>query len=132
MTAPKPAPQVQQPTSIMFYVSGLVIAGLLVFFSLMVINSLGLREQTAMATVTGKGYRAAGKTYTTQKIGKRMMTIPRTAPEAYYLWLDIDGKKAAYVVSREMYDRIDSGDQFNARYVRKRLTRGIRVIAISY
>ena len=131
MTAANPAPSTTSPTSIMIYVGGLIIAGLMVYFSFMAINGIGLKEKTAVATVTGKGYRAAGKTYTTQKIGNRMMTIPHVTPEAYYLLLDVEGKHASYVVSGQMYDRVDSGDRFNVRYVRKRITGGIQVTAFS-
>lgn len=131
MTPMNPDSPAKQPTNIMVYVGGLIICILVVYFSFVAINSLGLEEQTVAAVVIGKGYRAAGKTYTTQKIGNRMMTIPHTTPEAYYLWLDIDGKKASYVVSSLEYNRIENGTQFKATYTRKRITGGIQVIAIS-
>lgn len=131
MTEPKSAPTQQQPTNIMVYVGGLVVAGLLVYFSFMAVNSFGLKEKTAEATVTGKGYRAAGKTYTTQKIGNRMLTVPQTTPEAYILELDVAGKPATCAVSRETYERVDAGDRVTAVYVRKRITGGTQVISIS-
>ena len=131
MTPMNPDSPAKQPTNIMVYVGGLIICVLIVYFSFAAVNSLGLEEQTAIAIVTGKGYHAAGKTYTTQKIGNRMMTIPHTTPEAYYLWLDIDGKKASYVVSNLEYNLIESGDQFMVTYTRKRITGGIKVVAIT-
>lgn len=125
------APQATQPPNIMVTVGGLIICILVVYFSFVAINSLGLQEHTAIATVIDKGYRAAGKTYTTQKIGDRMMTIPQTTSEAYYLFLDIDGKKASYVVSSRDYNLTESGDQLEVKYVRKRITGGIQVTAIT-
>ncbi len=131
MTQPNSLPSVQQPTNIMVYLGALILAGFLVYFSFMATNSLGLKEETGPAVIISKGYRAAGKTYTTQKIGNRTLTIPQMTPEMYVLELDIEDKNAAFTVSRQMYDRLDAGDQINAVYRRKRITGGIQVVAIT-
>jgi hypothetical protein len=114
----------------MTYLGGFILAGFLVYFSFTATNSFGLKEQTGPAVIVGKGYHAAGKTYTTQKIGNRVMTLPQITPETYVLELDIEDKTTTFAVSKQIYDRLDVGNQINAVYQRKRITGGLQVVEI--
>jgi hypothetical protein len=111
-------------------VGGFILAGVLVYFGFTATNSLGLKERTGPAVIVDKAYHAAGKTYSTQKVGNRIMNLPQVTPEMYVLELEIEDKTAAFTVSKQTYDRLAAGDQIDAVYQRKRITGGLRVVAI--
>ena len=131
MTQQTSSPTVPQSARFMVYLGGFILAGFLVYLGFTALNNLGLKEKTGPAVILSKDYHAVGKTYTTQKIGKRVMTIPRTTPEMYVLELKIEEKTATFAVSKQIYDGLDAGDQINAVYQRKRITGDVKVVAIS-
>lgn len=120
-----------KPTNIMVYIGGLMLAGILVYFGFTAVNSLGLKTQPATAQVISKGYREAGQTYTTQKVGNSVLTIPQSTPEMYLLELKINGETTHSAVARPIYDRLHAGDQVTVVFQRKRITRGIQVVSVS-
>lgn len=130
MTPPTSSSPIPQAPHFMVYVGGFILAGLLVYFGFTATNSLGLKKRTGPAVIVNKSYHAAGKTYSTQKIGNRVMTIPQTTPEMYVLELKIEDRTTAFAVSKQNYDRLTAGDQINVVYQRKRITGGLRVVAI--
>jgi len=131
MTHSGDAPATPKPTNFMLYIGGLMIAGVLVYFSFTAVNTLGLKEQAAKARVISKGYQKAGKTYTTQKVGNRMLTVPQFTPEMYLLELEVENRATACAVGKTTYDRVSAGDQVSVMYRRKRITGGIQISSVS-
>lgn len=120
-----------QPTNIMVYLGGLILVGFVIYFCFWAINNLGLSEQSGTATVIGKAFHPAGTTYTTQKVGDRMLTIPQSTAEMYLLALRIDEKETAFAAPKEIYDRLNDGARVQVIFKRKRITGGLQVISVS-
>ena len=131
MTDSNAVPATPKPTNIMLYIGGLMLAGILIYFSFTAMNSLGLKDRSATARVISKGYRQAGQTYITQKVGNRMLTLPQFTPEMYLLELEIQGKATSCAVAKTIYDRVTAGDQVTVVYQRKRITGGLQVLTVS-
>ena len=130
MTGPQSVQMIPKPGNIMLYVGGLMLAGLLVYFSFSAVNSMGLQNQSATARVIGKGFQEAGKTYVTQRVGNRMLTVPQVSPEMYLLELDVQGKTTSCAVAKAIYDRVNAGDPVSIVFHTKRITRGIQVLSV--
>lgn len=130
MTPTTSSPSVPQTPCFMVYVGGFIFACALVYLGFTAANSLGLKKRTGPAVIVDKSHHAAGKTYSTQKIGNRVMNLPQITPEMYVLELEIEDKTAAFAVSKRTHDKLAVGDRINAVYQRKRITGGLRVVSI--
>jgi len=119
-----------QPVNFMAVLGGIILAGVAIYAAFMGVNSFGLPEQQGSAVILEKGYRAAGKTYTTQKIGNRMMTLPQITPEAYILKMEIDGKKVEFPTTKAIYDATDTNDRISVTYIRKRITGSLQIVDV--
>lgn len=120
-----------KPTSIMVYINGFMLPGVLVYFGFTAVNSLGLKNQPATAQVISKGYRETGQTCTTQKVGSSVLTIPQSTPEMYLLEPKINGETTHSAVAKPIYDRLNAGDQVAVVSQRNRNPRGIQVVSVS-
>ncbi len=123
--------QGSQPTNFMVIFGGIVVAGFLVYLIFMAANNFGLSEKKGTATILEKGYRQAGRTYITQVIGKRTMTIPQITPEMYILKLDINGRQAEFAASKSQYNALNAGDQVQMTYKHKRITGSMQVLNVN-
>ena len=130
MTQSELSQTIPKPTNFMLYIGGLMLAGLLIYFTFTAVNSLGLKEQSAMARVIAKDYKEAGSTYVTQKVGNRILTIPQSQAEMYLLGLDVQGKSSACAVAKTVYDRLNIGDQVEVVFRRKRVTGSVEVLSV--
>jgi len=119
-----------KPVNFMAVLGGIILAGVAVYAVFMGVNSFGLEDQKGSAVILEKGYREAGKTYTTQKIGNRMMTVPQITPEAYILKMEIDGKKTEFPTTKAVYDATDTDDRISVTYVRKRITGSLQIVDV--
>lgn len=120
-----------QPTNLMVYLGGIILAGFVIYFCFWAMNNLGLPEQSGTATVIGKAFHPAGKTYTTQKVGDRMLTVPQSTAEMYILALRIDEKETAFAAPKAIYDGLSDGARVNVIFKRKRLTGGLQVVSVT-
>lgn len=123
----------QQPQSSRFMVKfGIVIViGVAIYFLFMAIDGIGLKHQTGTAMVIGKTYRESGKTYRTQKIGNRTLTIPQHTPEMYILQLTIGGKQTECAVDKSLYDAVQREDEVNVIYQKRRIMGHLQVIDVT-
>ena len=119
-----------QSSNFMVILGGVIVAGVLIYSVFMAINNLGLQKKEGLATVVGKGYREAGRTYITQVVGKRTLTIPQTTPEMYILKLDIGGRQTEYAASRSLHNELNAGDKVRVAYQRKRITGSLQVLDV--
>jgi hypothetical protein len=124
-----PAQVYASPFMIKVGVVMLVVVGL--YFVFMAVNNLGLVDRHGIATVISKEYHDAGTTYTTQKIGNRMQTLPQTTPEMFILKLDVNGKITECAVDRRLYNSIDRGEQVKVVYKKKRILGGLQVFDVA-
>lgn len=111
--------------------AAVILAGVGLYYSFLAVDGVGLSNREGVATVTGKEYREAGTTYSTQQIGDRMQTIPQSVPDAYLLQLDLNGQMAQFPVEKSLYDEISIGDRVGVGYQEKRITGGLVVSMVS-
>jgi hypothetical protein len=109
---------------------GIILVGVIAYLIFYAANTMGLENQTGTATVVGKEYRPAGVTYRVDQIGGKPRTVPQANPEKYLLKLSIGGKTLEHAVSRELYESLNSGDQVEITYRRKRITGAMQVIGV--
>jgi hypothetical protein len=107
-----------------------VLAALVAYYGFLAVDGLGLATRSAAATVTAKGYRAAGETYYTVVIGNRPLVRPRATPEVYLLRLDIQGQEAEGAVAQDLHAAVAEGDSVQVEYQRKRLSGNLRVLTV--
>jgi len=112
-------------------VGALILVLAATYFLFRAIDGAGLATESASADVVGKLHRDATRTYTTQVINGRTMTIPHVTPEAYVLELSLLGNKTEGVADRALYDKVSAGDQVSVTYQRRRVTRGVVVVGVS-
>ena len=127
MSAPVPP---GTPGTPMYAIGGVILAGALLWMGFMAADGLGLGESRSSAVVVGKSYRAAGKTYVTERIGNQNLVVPHATPEAYLLDLDVGGTRAQGQAERVLYDAVRAGDTVSVRYQRRRLTGRTQVVAV--
>lgn len=120
-----------QPNTIMYGVGIVVIIGMIVYYLFMAVNGFGLAEETATASVTGKSYREAGQTYSTQVIDGRSYVRSQATPDAYLVHVMLNDREATAQVDRPLFDSVDEGHQVEVVYRRLRLTGGTQILRVT-
>lgn len=91
------------------------------------VDRAALPVEKAQARVTAKRYLPPGKTYITQMINNRPLVIPQARGESFAVELDMAGTAAAAVVSKDLYERLQPGDEVTVTFSRTRIRRRIEV-----
>jgi hypothetical protein len=113
------------------YIAGVVIlVAVALYFLFMVVDGQALPEEKSTATVIGKGFREAGRTYYTQIIDNRPVIIPQAKPEMYLLKLDIGGRETEGAVTKDLYEAVKAADQVRVTYQRRRLSGALQVVQV--
>ena len=120
-----PAPA--RSRNFMAILGGIILIGVALYYSFWAVNSLGLEDRSAIATVTGKEYHAPGTSYQAQNIGGRNYVRPLQTPEAYVLKLNLDNEETSAAVEKGLYDVLNPNDQVRVTYQRRRITGGLQV-----
>lgn len=115
----------------MHIVSIVILVGVVPYYMLLAVNSLGLANQKGSATVSGKGYRKGGQTYYTQYIDGRPLPVPQTIPETYLLKLDIGGRETECAVVHSLCEEVGIQDVAQVTYQRRRLTSALQVVTVN-
>jgi hypothetical protein len=114
------------------HIAGIVIlTGVGLYFLFMAVDGLGLKVLSAPATVVGREYREAGKTYTTQVINNRPHVLPRARPAIYILQLDVGARQAAGAVPKRLFAVIQAGDRVQVTYQQRRITGLLQVLEVT-
>lgn len=131
MTGPTPTYAQPKPSRFIILFGAAVLIGVASYYLFMLIDGAGLPDIEGTAIVHGKEYREAGTTYTTQKIGDRMQTIPQSTAEMYVLSLEIEGVKTEAAVDKKLYEEIQMGEQVKVIYQRRRLLGSLQVLKVT-
>lgn len=115
---------------LMIIVGGLVVLGGVLYWSFRAIDELGLAERTSAAAVVDKEFRPAGWSSRVEVIGGRPQTVPHHTPDQYVLHLDIEGRAAEHAVDRALYEALTPPDPVQVRYLQRRLTGRLRIVAL--
>jgi hypothetical protein len=111
-------------------VGGVVLLCVAGYYGFMAIDTIGLVAQRERAIVTKKSFQAAGTTYITQIINNRPVVLPQVKAEAYLLELRTDRETTDAVVTKELFDAVETSDQVFATFQRTRLTRRLQVLEV--
>jgi hypothetical protein len=115
----------------MWIVGLVIVIGVAIYFVFLAADGLALTNQTASATVVGKGFREAGRSYYTEFINGRPVAAPRVTPEQYLLKFVLEGRDVECPVSLVMHNTAKAGDHVNVTYQRRRLTGAFRIVNVS-
>lgn len=113
-----------------FIVSAMLLVAALAYFGWGALDRLGLAEQSARGTVTGKHYNPPGRTWHTTIAGGRAWSLPDTTSETYVLLLTVEQTPTVAIVDKALYDAVQAGDVVNVRLRRTRLSDRLEVIAV--
>lgn len=94
-------------------------------------DRLGLPSHDAAARVTTKNLAAGSTTYHTNIVAGRAWTQSVKNPDAYIVGLDIEGLATVGVVTKQMYDTLNSGDRVRVKYSRTRFSNQVLVTDVS-
>jgi hypothetical protein len=112
---------------------GIILIVVFLYYAFWAINSLGLENRSAFATVTGKEYLAPGTSYQSQQIAGRNYVRSLQTAERYIVTFNFLNQPAAGAVDSALYNALKSGDQVQVTYQRGRLTGAVlvkKVVAI--
>jgi hypothetical protein len=116
---------------IMHRVGAVILACVMIYFSFLAVNTLGLQDENATGQVVAKSYHEAGQTYTTDVVGGTRRVRQTSTPEMYILTLTVGGEQTTAAVDKDLYDTVQEGDQVKVVYQRRRLTGGTQVVSVS-
>ncbi len=117
--------------TVMYKVGVVVIVLVALYWLFMAVNTVGLAEQTATASVVGKAYKEPGKSYVTQVIDGRSYVRPQVTPEAYLVNVTIDGREVTAQVNQASFEAVQDGDQVQVVYVKRRLTGALQIVRVN-
>lgn len=126
-----PASGPTQAAPFMYIFGGIILVGVLGWYSFSAFDRLGLEDQTGAATVVAKEHHDARRGYTTEIIGGTARAVPHAIPEMYILKLEIDGCQAAGIVEKSLYDAVAPRDQVRATYKKRRITGGLQIVRLT-
>ncbi len=131
MTDTVPIPVQPKPNRFIIIFGAVVVVGVALYFAFMLIDGAGLADQEGTAVVRGKEYREAGTTYTTQKIGDRMQTVPQSTAEMYLLSLEVDGAQTEAAVDKKLYEDLQPGDRVKIMYQKRRILGSLQILEVT-
>src|SRR5262245_61796631 len=117
-----PSSHSPRSTNHMIILGAIIVVGVVLYFSFTTIDGSALGNQRGRATVAGKEYREAKRTYSTEIIGGKTRPVPRVVPEMYVLKLKFNSKEVEFAVDKDLYDAVKVGDEVQVTYQRRRLT----------
>jgi len=109
----------------------IIVACVLLYYGFVALNTLGLSNQTGIATVLNKAYYAPGTSYQTMNIGGRVVMRPVGRQEAYVVSLQVDNVETAAIVERSTYETLTPNERVAMTYQRCRITGRLRAVQIT-
>jgi hypothetical protein len=100
------------------------------YFGWGALDRLGITEQQASATVTGKHYNPPGTTYRTVISGGRAWTQSDATNESYILLLNVGGEATVAVVSKAVHSEVNEGERVRVRLQRTRFSGRLEITGV--
>lgn len=116
--------------NLMPLLGGLILIGVLVYFSFSRLDSFNLPKKNGSAVVVHKDHVPLKTGYRTEYIGGQTRVFPQVTPDAYLMTLRIGNELTRVPVDRDLFDTINNGDLVAVTYVRTRLTRKLQVSSV--
>ena len=114
-----------------YILPAIAIVALLLYFAYGAVDRLGLETHDSLATVTGKQFNAAGTTYRTTVAGGQTWVQSDKTPETYVVLLNVGGEPTVAVVSKQLYETLQTNDSVQVTTRRTRITRRLEVVQVS-
>src|SRR5215813_6071749 len=109
----------------------IVIGVLLLYFIYGAVDRLGLETRNTLATVTGKQFNESGTTYRTTVAGGRTWVQSDKTPATYVVLLNVNGEPTVGVVSKQLYETLQTNDSVQVKTRRTRITQRLEVVEVS-
>jgi len=106
---------------------GIILIAVALYYTFWALNTLGLENRDAIATVTGKEYLFSGTSYQSQQIAGRNYVRSLQTPEQYIVTLKLLDRPAGGAVDSALYNTLKTRDQVQVTYQRRRLTSSLLV-----
>lgn len=119
------------PGSFMYIFGAIILVCVIGWYSFNAIDGLGLQNQMGSAKVLAKEHRDAHQTYTTDIVGGKARTVPRTISEMYLLKLDLGGRQAMGAVDRSLYSAVNPEDEVRVTYQLRRITGRLQIVSVA-
>jgi hypothetical protein len=120
-------PTTARTRNFMPILGAIILASVGLYYAFWALNSLGLENRSAVATITGKEHFHSGTSYQAQNIGGRNFVRQLRTPEAWVLRLKLENEEAFAAVEKGFYDTLNSNDQVRVTYQRRRITAALQV-----
>jgi hypothetical protein len=111
--------------------SVVAIVAAVVYFAYGAIDRLGLGVRSADAVVTGKQYNPPGRSYYTNIVAGRTWTQSQETSETYAVTLRVGGEDTVGLVSKQLFESLNSGDRVSVKVRRTRITRRLEAVEVT-
>jgi hypothetical protein len=111
-------------------ISMALIAGVLLYYAVVALNTLSSLEHAGVATVLHKAY-PPGTSYQTLNIGDRIFFSPLRTAEAYVRNLKLNDREAGVVVEKGLYDTVSPSGEVQVIYQHARVTVMLRLTQLT-
>ncbi len=109
----------------------IAVALVICYFLYATFDRLGLDVNSATGTVVTKQYTQRGKTYNTTIIDGRSVVQSQATPETYAVVLDVGNERTSALVSKMLYESVQTNDSVQVRVRRTRITRRLEVVDVN-
>jgi hypothetical protein len=110
---------------------GIVLVCVAGYYGFQAFDRFGVPTQKTTGTVTGKEYKPAHMTYTTDIINGRAQTMPRSVPDIYAVFIRTSDGDSSAAVDRKLYNELSNGDRIAVTYKKRRLTGAMEIVGVS-
>lgn|SRR4029453_9690903 len=114
-----------------FIFSAVAILLVVLYFAYGTLDRLGLGSRSARAVVTGKQYNPPGTTYNTNIVAGRAWTQSHETPGTYAVMLRVGEEHTVGLVSKELFETLNTGDRVNVTVRQTRITRKLEAVEVT-
>jgi len=113
-----------------YILPALAFGAALLYYGYGAVNSMGLSSSTMDARVTGKQYTPGSTTYNTNVAGGRSWTQSVRNEDAYVVTLDVGGTPTSALVSKELYQSLNTNDPVRVQVQYTRISKRMLVVSV--
>jgi hypothetical protein len=111
--------------------SGIILGLFVLYFGYSALNTLGLSNQSGVATVLDKAYYPPGTSHQTMNIGGRSFIRPYQTAEIYVLKLRLNNQETPALVEKSLYDKMNTNVEVQVVYRVTRITKVLQVTQVT-
>ena len=116
---------------IAYILPALAFGAALLYYVYGAVDRMGLSSTTMEARVTGKNYAPGSTTYNTNVAGGRSWTQSVKNEDMYIVALDVGGTPSSALVSKDLYQTLNTDDRVRVQVQYTRISRRMQVVSVS-